>query len=99
MNPTDLCALFTYARDHGLGLSTLHTLTFLLGNESVKMSALSREMGYTTAAATSTADRLETLGLICRCFAKDRRVVLMQLTPQGRDLITSAIAGSRLVSL
>jgi DNA-binding MarR family transcriptional regulator len=97
MNPADLCHLFRFARDHNLGLTTLHTLMFLLANGSVKMSALAKELGYSTAAATGTADRLEKLGLIGRGFAKDRRVILLQLTPKGHETITAALVAPTLI--
>lgn len=64
----------------------------LLANESpLKVSELARRMFLTPATVVGILDRLETKGLVTRTRSKeDRRVVDIDLTGVGKDLIAKA---------
>jgi len=52
------------------------------------MSALSQELGVSLSAMTQTANRLERAGLVRRVADRgDRRVKLLRLTAQGKEMI------------
>lgn len=62
----------------------IHALSWL-GLGSLTMGDLARLLGITEKTATGVIDRLEREGYVARSRdAKDRRVVHVQLTPQGR---------------
>ena len=59
----------------------------------LRPSALLQDSLLTSGAMTNRIDRVETMGLVTRLpDANDRRGVIVQLTPQGRELADRAIA-------
>ncbi|MEO7317762.1 MAG: MarR family transcriptional regulator [Chthoniobacteraceae bacterium] len=65
---------------------------FLLGFLALKgeltMTEIAKKMGHTTAAATGLVDRLEKLGHVERSHAKkDRRKILVKITPSGESIV------------
>ena len=53
--------------------------------------ALVRQTMVTTGAITNRIDRLEQRGLVERASAKDRRKVIVRLTPKGLDLVDNVV--------
>lgn len=54
----------------------------------LSMSEIAERMNHRTAATTGLVDRLENLGYVRRVHdANDRRRVVVQITPKGRDLV------------
>ena len=79
----------------GLAPSAFQALGYLArGPEcTTKMSQLSANLGFSTAGTTKVADRLAEAGLIERTpSAVDRRVILVTLTPRGRQVAAEAIS-------
>ncbi|MBM3862679.1 MAG: MarR family transcriptional regulator [Verrucomicrobia bacterium] len=79
-------AILHTMRNRRISLSALHALTNLYLNRPCKptLSELAGNLGLTTAAVTSVADALETLGFASRFFDhRDRRRTRLSLTPRG----------------
>ncbi len=94
MTATELCHLLTYARDHRLGLTTLHALTYIHLHGEAKINCVARHIGITGAALTGTADKLIALGLITRRSGQaDRRHVWLEITPRGKAVMDTALFG------
>jgi DNA-binding MarR family transcriptional regulator len=69
-------------------LSQLQGLRYLLHNEQRLMSDLAEGLGISYPAATKTVERLVKKGLVAReSDPADRRVVKVQLTERGRQLV------------
>lgn len=70
---------------HGLKIQHAYLLSHLAeSEEETTMTDISRILGYSTAAATGTIDRLEKKGLVCRSHSQtDRRKVIVKLTDAG----------------
>ena len=69
---------------------TIHQLEALglLGRGGLRMSELARELDISEPASTALADRLVRGGLVERhADPDDRRIVRLELSPQGRDLM------------
>jgi len=78
----------------GLAPSAFQALGYLTGcsENTANMSQLSAYLGFSTAGTTKVADRLAEAGLIERTpSAVDRRVILVTLTPGGRQVAVEAI--------
>jgi DNA-binding MarR family transcriptional regulator len=76
----------------GLGLtgSETNALAQLADGRGWNMSELSAASGSRPTTLTSVLDRLEGRGLVTRGNApRDRRVVLIELTPSGREAATA----------
>ena len=67
--------------------------TLYRSGEPHQLSAgeLVRRTMVTTGAMTNRVDRLETLGLVRRAAAKDRRKVIVQLTDDGRRMVEKVV--------
>ena len=66
----------------------LHLLNILDANGEVRMSDLSEELGISGSGATSLANRMIKGNYIKRVRSiKDRRVVTLQITDEGRDFL------------
>jgi DNA-binding MarR family transcriptional regulator len=79
--------------DIGLTGTSFQALWFLYftPGRSAPMSALARELRFSTAGVTKLTDRLADSGLIRRMpDANDRRVTLAQLTDDGEAAVTKA---------
>ena len=77
----------------GLGLSEFMILEALLHKGPLTMSALCQSALLANASMTSAIDRLEQKKLVERTASKDdRRVRLVQLTPEGTALIKRLFA-------
>jgi DNA-binding MarR family transcriptional regulator len=60
----------------------------LVKNTAIKMSDIARMLSITTAAATGIVDRMVKKGYLRRNFeVDDRRVIKVELTTKGRELI------------
>ncbi len=65
-------------------------LTYLAVEECLSMSNIARMMGHSTAAATGMVDKLQELGYLKRyTAAADRRKIMVRITEQGRNLVSS----------
>ncbi len=77
----------------GLCMSDFAILESLLHKGPLAVSALGRKVLLTTGSITTAVDRLVRRGLVTRHDdPSDRRVRLVQLTPEGRRLIKPAFA-------
>lgn len=78
-----------FRKAHELKLSMSQALTLLLlGQDTMTTSAISRDIGLTSAAMTGIIDKLEEHRLVVRQRNKfDRRVVTIELAPKGRDVV------------
>jgi DNA-binding MarR family transcriptional regulator len=82
--------LRTFGRGE-LSLTQLTLLSHLEKVGSLSMTELAEHMGVTVAGATGLVDRLERDGLVARARdERDRRLVLVQLTPQGGLALAAA---------
>jgi Transcriptional regulators len=87
----------TLLREAERNLSTLgiswseYKLLSIIEGEAKPMAALAADMMLSPAAVTSIVDRLESQELVrrSRC-AEDRRLVKVQLTERGMDVLTKA---------
>ena len=74
----------------GLSLTALATLATLERSGPSRLTALAASEGVTQPAMTQLVGRLAEAGLVARCADPgDGRVVSVQLTPDGRDLLAS----------
>lgn len=76
--------------EYGLSIAKLNFLLLLRGapDSHMSMSELSRAMIVTGANVTQLADALETAGFVQRVrLPGDRRVVLVELTPDGLEVL------------
>jgi len=65
-----------------------YLLGYLNRSRELTMTAISRKMGHSTAAATGLVDRLEKLGYVDRTHAvDDRRKVMVRITMKGEELV------------
>lgn len=79
--------LLSTMRSKKVSMTTLHAVFNLYANQAhqVSLSGLSKNLGITTAAITSTADNLERLGFAKRHFStEDRRNTFISLTTRGK---------------
>lgn len=75
---------------HGLGITHGRILMMLAEDGPQKASALAEALQITSGAVTGLADRLVELGLISRERGEsDRRVVLLEITDEGRKLVSN----------
>ena len=78
---------------HGVNLPQCTVLALLGETEQMTMSALSEAIGTTMGAATNLVDRLVHAGHVKRERSrKDRRVVNVGVTPEGRQVLRSVWA-------
>lgn len=97
MTPTELCEILTHARDHSLGLTTLHALSYIHLHQEVRMNDLCRHIGCSSATLTQVAHKLVSLGFVTRrSGTSDRRNIWLEIAPKGTDVITSALLGPAL---
>jgi DNA-binding MarR family transcriptional regulator len=81
----------TLAQQTSLTPSQLVVLKDLAGKSSAKPSELSRTAGLKQATISILLDRLQERGLIQRARGdEDRRTVLVQITPEGRQVLAEA---------
>ncbi len=74
----------------GLSLTSLATLATLERSGPSRLTALAASEGVTQPAMTQLVGRLADAGLVARCAdPDDGRVVSVQLTPEGRDVLAS----------
>lgn len=72
-----------------ISFSQFMLLIHLDGAPAITMTAISRMMHHTTAASTGLVDRLRAIGYVQREHdKKDRRRVLISITPKGSRFIT-----------
>jgi DNA-binding MarR family transcriptional regulator len=72
---------------HAIGVTEIITLGQLLFEGPVRASEVSTRTGLTQSSVTALLDRLETRGYILRVRPPDnRRVVMVESTPAGREL-------------
>ena len=88
-------ALTRYAaagiEDTGLGLSDFAVLELLLHRGPMPVNTIGPIVDLTPGSISIAVDRLVTKGLVSRVeSSEDRRVRIVALTPQGKDLIVSA---------
>ena len=78
-------------RETGLTGPQLWAIKMIAENAPVKVSDLARLMFVQPATVVGILDRLEKKGLAARTRSlKDRRVVTIDLTPAGKDLVSQA---------
>jgi DNA-binding MarR family transcriptional regulator len=73
---------------HGLSMTHFHILAILEAEGPTPMSRLADQLGVAFSNLTGIVSRMEERGIVERVHdAEDRRVVLAQLTPVGRDVV------------
>jgi DNA-binding MarR family transcriptional regulator len=88
-------------RDTGLTGPQVWAIRVIAENEPIKVSNIARRMYLHVATVVGIVDRLEARGLVHRTRdTKDRRVVHVALTAEGRALVASApqVAQGKLLS-
>ena len=85
----ELASILSTARHLGLSLGGLQTLILLADHESLGMSAIAEEIGFTCSSMTQLAQRLIGRRLIQRDSRSlaDRRAVSLRLTELGRQRV------------
>ena len=84
---------FQSIEDNGLCASDFGVLEALLHKGPLPVNVIGRKVLLTTGSITTAIDRLARRGLVKRKDdPQDRRVRLVELTPQGRKLIQPAFA-------
>ncbi len=72
----------------GISMSQLHVMHLLEGHGEMPMSRLAEMLDVSFSNATGLIDRVEERGLVERTrIAADRRMVMVQLTPAGRQML------------
>ncbi len=80
----------------GIGLSDFAALELLLHKGPQPVNTIGKKIMLTSGSITSTIDRLEAKNLVRRAFSpSDQRVRIVQLTPEGRKLISCAFTQHR----
>jgi DNA-binding MarR family transcriptional regulator len=75
--------------EHGVSLAQYHLLAPLSGGGAQTIRALAEAAGVAPPTATRMLDGLDRDGLVTRTpSATDRRCVVVDLTPTGRDAVT-----------
>jgi DNA-binding MarR family transcriptional regulator len=75
----------------GISMTHFHVLTLLRHHDAMPMSRLAEVIGTSMPSATGIVDRMEERGLVERVrVPDDRRIVLVQPTPAGLDLVDEA---------
>ncbi len=78
--------------DTGLTFTQVNLLMRILHGECSGVSDISKQMGFTPAAASQAVDRLVQMGFLERSEdPQDRRARRLQLTEAGRELIQKGI--------
>ena len=73
---------------HGLSMTHFHILALLEAEGPTPMSRLADQLGVAFSNLTGIVSRMEERGIVERVHdAEDRRVVLAQLTPVGREVV------------
>ena len=76
------------SKDFGLTASQMFILRFLMYSSQAKASDIARASGLSPGAVTQVCDELVKDGLVERTRSQDdRRVVHIQITDQGRELV------------
>lgn len=84
-----VCALGSW---HDLSLTQLHALMLLEEHGTMMISQLAQRLAISTPSATSIADRMEERALVRRVRdSVDRRVVHLEITPHGRDVVANMV--------
>lgn len=80
-----------FLSQHQVSLKQLCLLAYLARGNTPTMTEIHRSLGVSTAAITGCVDRLEEDGFAKRIRKPgDRRVIMVEITPKGRVLITQA---------
>ena len=80
----------------GIGLSDFAALELLLHKGPQPVNTIGKKILLTSGSITTTIDRLEAKGLVRRThLPTDQRVRLVQLTPEGKKLISCAFSQHR----
>jgi DNA-binding MarR family transcriptional regulator len=83
-----LISLGRQTSESKLSIPQYTLLSYLSYHEALNMGTLAKFMGHTTPATTGLVDRLSKAGLVERTTNDfDRRVVMVQITGEGRDLV------------
>jgi DNA-binding MarR family transcriptional regulator len=86
-NPAAMAAFHRLVGDTGLPLAPLRALLVLPLDESIPMRQLAQRLGCDNSYVTALVDALEQRGLATRRqHPTDRRVKVIELTPDGRKL-------------
>jgi MarR family 2-MHQ and catechol resistance regulon transcriptional repressor len=73
---------------HGLSMTHFHILAILEAEGPTPMSRLADQLGVAFSNLTGIVSRMEERGIVERVHdAEDRRVVLAQLSPVGREVV------------
>lgn len=81
------------AHDLGLSVHELLALGHMVVQDGITPKELARQLGVTPGSATGIVDRLETAGLVIRApHPRDRRSVIVRLTPAGGHARAQAVA-------
>jgi DNA-binding MarR family transcriptional regulator len=72
----------------GISMAQLHVMHMLEGHGELAMSRLAEMLDVSFSAATGLVDRVEERGFVERIrVPEDRRVVLVRITPAGRQML------------
>ena len=81
-----------------MGTSDFGVLEALLHKGPLTVKQLGEKVLLTSGSITTAVDRMVKRGLVSRCDdAKDRRARIVDLTPEGRELISEAFTQHRLM--
>jgi DNA-binding MarR family transcriptional regulator len=79
---------------HGVTPVQFAALQTVSSQPGVDQRRLARAIGLDTSTIASVVDRLEARGLLARSLSpEDRRVRLLNLTPEGREALVSVLPG------
>jgi DNA-binding MarR family transcriptional regulator len=79
---------------HGISMAQLHVLNLVHSHGEMAMSRLAEMLDVSLSNATGLIDRVEERGFVERTrVSTDRRVVLVQLTPAGRQVLDEVEVG------
>jgi DNA-binding MarR family transcriptional regulator len=77
--------------EHALPLGQFEFLRYIAAHGTARVYDLAREMAITVGATSKAVDRLESAGRVRRtAHPTDRRSSLVQLTPEGADVLAVA---------
>jgi DNA-binding MarR family transcriptional regulator len=83
-------------KDLGVPMAQLKSLYFIIHKGNINFKSLARDLGVTPANMTAIIERLVEQGLVSRLQnPEDRRVILLQATDKGRELLTGLMESGR----
>ena len=83
-------------KDLGVPMAQLKSLFFIINKGKINFRNLAQDLGVTPANITAVVERLVEQGLVIRLQnPEDRRVIMLQATDKGRNLLTGLMESGR----